>query len=103
LPKSVFRSQAALGYNVAHVPRQVGFGHWAEYHIYGTPYKLGKNFPTYEYQEQYLRWMDKNWVETPWMISVDAADGRNGMSDGTIMAPWMEVGWTGGRLSLLCC
>jgi hypothetical protein len=36
--------------NVAHATPQVGFGHWSEYHIWGTPYKFGKNFPSYQYQ-----------------------------------------------------
>ena len=53
---------------------QAGFGHWAEYHIYGTKLELGKNFASKEYQSEFLRHLDTLFVETPWSISIDAAD-----------------------------
>ena len=53
---------------------QAGFGHWAEYHIYGTKLDLGTNFPTKDYQSNFLRHLDSLFVETPWSISIDAAD-----------------------------
>lgn len=53
---------------------QTGFGLWAEYHIYSGPREMGKTFPTKEYQERFLRHMDKQFQNLPWSISVDAAD-----------------------------
>jgi len=53
---------------------QAGFGHWAEYHIYGTALKLGVNFPSHAYQASFLQHLDSVFVETPWSISIDAAD-----------------------------
>ena len=53
---------------------QAGFGHWAEYHIYGTKLELGKNFPAKSYQTEFLTHLDTLFKETPWSISVDAAD-----------------------------
>lgn len=55
---------------------QVGFGLWAEYHIYDGPMKLGKTFPSKEFQSKFARYLDKRFKETPWMISIDAADGE---------------------------
>ncbi len=53
---------------------QAGFGHWAEYHIYGTKLILGTNFPSKEYQSEFLTHLDTLFIETPWSISIDAAD-----------------------------
>ena len=53
---------------------EVGFGHWSEYHIYGTSLRLGTNFPDKEYQKKFLRHMDTAFKSLPWMISIDAAD-----------------------------
>lgn len=53
---------------------QVGFGHWSEYHIYGTSLKLGTNFPSKTYQSEFLQVMDEAFEKTPWSISIDAAD-----------------------------
>ena len=53
---------------------QTGFGHWAEYHTSGTKTQLGKNFPTIDFQRRFLALLAKSFVETPWMISIDAAD-----------------------------
>ena len=52
---------------------ELGFGHWSEYHIYGTPLKLGTNFPSKEYQKEFLLHVD-NVLDIPWAISIDAAD-----------------------------
>ena len=52
---------------------EIGFGHWGEYHIYGTKLKLGTNFPDKEYQAQFLRHIDAN-LGMPWLLSIDAAD-----------------------------
>ena len=52
---------------------EVGFGHWAEYHIYGTELILGTNFPSHEYQEEFLHHVSLE-LRKPWAISIDAAD-----------------------------
>lgn len=52
---------------------EVGFGHWGEYHIYATPLEMGVNFPSKEYQKQFLNHMAKV-MPMPWAISIDAAD-----------------------------
>ncbi len=53
---------------------QVGFGLWSEYHIYDGPETLGKTFPSREFQIRFLNHLTQRFRETPWMISVDAAD-----------------------------
>lgn len=53
---------------------QVGFGLWAEYHIYDGPFVLGKTFPSKEFQETFLTHLSTVWLSTPWSISIDAAD-----------------------------
>lgn len=52
---------------------QVGFGLWAEYHIYDGPLQLGKTFPSKPYQAQFARHLNQAFQQTQWMISVDAA------------------------------
>ena len=54
---------------------EVGFGHWGEYHIYATPLQMGVNFPSKEYQTQFLHHMAKV-MPMPWAISIDAADAQ---------------------------
>lgn len=62
----------------AHDPRlaflEVGFGHWSEYHIYGTQLKLGKNFPSKAYQKQFFKNMNEVADGLPWLVSIDASD-----------------------------
>lgn len=53
---------------------QAGFGHWSEYHIYGTGLKPGVNFPTHQYQAEFLTHLDSVFKVMPWSISIDAAD-----------------------------
>ena len=53
---------------------QTGFGLWAEYHIYDGPCKIGRTFPSKEFQETFFKEMDKYFDETTWSISIDAAD-----------------------------
>ena len=55
---------------------QAGFGHWAEYHIYGTTLKLDTNFAGKGYQSEFLTHLDSLFKETPWSISIDAADKK---------------------------
>lgn len=52
---------------------EVGFGHWAEYHIYGTKLELGKNFPSKAFQKQFFQHMSQVMTEIPWAVSKDAA------------------------------
>ena len=56
---------------------QAGFGHWAEYHTSGTETKLGRNFPSMDFQRRFFDLLAKSFLETPWMVSIDAA-GRDG-------------------------
>ena len=62
----------------AHDPRlaflEVGFGHWSEYHIYGTTLHLGKNFPTKAFQRQFFQHLDTIMTDIPWAVSIDAGD-----------------------------
>lgn len=53
---------------------EVGFGHWSEYHIYGTTLKLGTNFPSKPYQKDFLTHLSTVFHALPWMVSIDAAD-----------------------------
>ncbi len=64
----------------AHDPRlaflEVGFGHWSEYHIYGTKLQLGKNFPSKDFQRQFFEHLDTIMTDIPWAVSIDAGDKR---------------------------
>ena len=53
---------------------QLGFGHWSEYHIYGNGLILGINFPSHNYQTEFLTHINSVFNQTPWSISIDAAD-----------------------------
>lgn len=52
---------------------EVGFGLWAEYHIYDGPMTLGKTFPSLAFQREFAERLAERFHQTPWMISVDAA------------------------------
>lgn len=54
---------------------QVGFGSYAEYHLYAGPLDLGRTFPTKNYQTQFLNHLGTHFKLTPWNVSIDAADG----------------------------
>ena len=64
---------------------EVGFGHWSEYHIYGTPLQPGVNFPSDTYQKEFLTCLDGT-LEIPWLISIDAADSSPVVGDASLMA-----------------
>ena len=53
---------------------QTGFGLWAEYHIYDGPFRLGDTFPDKAFQTEFLNHLAVTYDDTPWSISVDAAD-----------------------------
>jgi len=52
---------------------EVGFGLWAEYHIYDGPFILGQTFPSKAFQESFFNHLDTTFITTPFMISIDAA------------------------------
>ena len=53
---------------------QTGFGLWAEFHIYDGPNKIGKTFPSKEYQAEFLKHLNQQFTNLPWSISIDSAD-----------------------------
>ena len=53
---------------------ETGFGLWAEYHIYDGPFILGRTFPSKEFQAEFISSMPQWFKNTPWLISIDAAD-----------------------------
>jgi len=53
---------------------QVGFGLWGEYHIYDGPFILGETFPSKVFQEEFFYHLESVFINTPWSISIDAAD-----------------------------
>lgn len=55
---------------------EVGFGHWSEYHIFGTPLELGRNFPSKAYQSEFFLHLDSVMQGLPWLVSIDAGDRR---------------------------
>lgn len=70
-----FYSDLAARYNSD--PRlaciEVGFGHWGEYHTYGTTPQFGVNFPTREYQRELFLHLSQV-LTVPWLTSIDAGD-----------------------------
>ncbi|MBO6062367.1 MAG: DUF4832 domain-containing protein [Bacteroidales bacterium] len=57
---------------------ETGFGHWAEYHVYDGLFIAGQTFPSTAFQREFLPLMDEWFLDTPWLISIDAADGSYG-------------------------
>lgn len=57
---------------------QTGFGHWAEYHVYGGKFIAGQTFPSKEFQAEFMRGMAQWFHDTTWSISIDAADSHYG-------------------------
>ncbi len=55
---------------------QVGFGLWAEYHIYDGPLSMGQTFPSKAFQIRFLQHLNQSCASLPWSISVDAADSE---------------------------
>jgi len=89
---------------------EVGFGHWAEYHIYGTRYQLGSNFPSMDFQKRFFEHMDTVMAGIPWSVSIDASSAdhspvvadeslmalRFGLFDDSFMHKSHEIGTTDG-------
>ena len=57
---------------------ETGFGHWAEYHVYDGKFIAGQTFPSKDFQAEFITAMDGWFRETPWCISIDAADDTYG-------------------------
>lgn len=51
---------------------QVGFGLWAEYHIYEGPREIGQQFPSHAFQETFLNHLDQHLEDLIWSVSIDA-------------------------------
>ena len=54
---------------------QVGFGSYAEYHLYDGPLQLGQTFPSKDFQRTFVNHLANVFDQTHWSISIDAADG----------------------------
>lgn len=52
---------------------QSGFGHWAEYHTSGTRVALGTNFPTKDFQAEFLQHVEPLFVQTPLSFGINSA------------------------------
>ena len=67
---------------------EVGFGHWAEYHIYGSTYNLGHNFPSMEFQKRFFEHLDTVMCDIPWAVSIDASSAGHSpvTTDAQLMA-----------------
>ena len=57
---------------------ETGFGHWAEYHVYGGKFIAGQTFPSKEFQAEFMRGMGEWFQDTTWSISIDASDNKYG-------------------------
>ena len=64
---------------------ELGFGHWSEYHIFGTELDPGVNFPSDAYQKEFLTYVD-GVLDIPWAISIDAAESSPIVGDRELMA-----------------
>lgn len=53
---------------------QVGFGSYAEYHLWDGPFEPGRTFPSKAFQQQFLEHLDAMFEHTPWSLSIDAAN-----------------------------
>jgi hypothetical protein len=91
---------------------ETGFGLWAEYHIYDGPCVIGKTFPSHDFQAQFLPKMDEWFQDTPWLISIDAADTKyapfhkqkdlldlrfGNFDDSFMCEDWSGYNWSGWR------
>lgn len=51
---------------------QSGFGHWAEYHISGTPLNLGVNFPSRDFQTRFFKSAVAQFNQTPISFGIES-------------------------------
>lgn len=52
---------------------QVGFGSYAEYHLWDGPLTLGRSFPSKAFQTTFLQHLGTTFAQTAWSVSIDAA------------------------------
>ncbi|KLJ01134.1 hypothetical protein WQ56_07105 [Luteimonas sp. FCS-9] len=52
---------------------QVGFGSYAEYHLWDGPLTLGRTFPSKAFQQQFLEHLGTTFTQTSWSLSIDSA------------------------------
>lgn len=55
---------------------QVGFGSYAEYHLFDGPFSLGNNFPSKAFQTVFLNHLDQEFSNLHWSISIDSAQSE---------------------------
>jgi hypothetical protein len=55
---------------------EVGFGLWAEYHIYDGPMEPGVTFPSKAFQSEFIKHLRGQFKHLRWSISIDAADDQ---------------------------
>lgn len=55
---------------------EVGFGHWSEYHIFGTSLELGRNFPSKAFQKRFFEHLQHVMTDIPWVVGIDAGERR---------------------------
>ncbi|MBQ8423088.1 MAG: hypothetical protein IJY36_02345 [Coprobacter sp.] len=65
---------------------EIGFGHWSEYHIFPTTVEYGKNFPSLEYQKEFLLHIEEVANGLPWLVSKNAANNSPIVGDKELMA-----------------
>ena len=54
---------------------EVGFGHWSEYHIYGTALDTGVNFPARDYQKEWALHLGATLHDLPWIVGIAVGTG----------------------------
>lgn len=53
---------------------EIGFGLWAEYHIYDGPFELGVTFPSKDYQEEFFYHLGSTYNKLQWMAGINSID-----------------------------
>ncbi len=53
---------------------EVGFGLWAEYHIYSGPFELGVTFPTKDFQEEFFYHLGSTYSKLQWLVGINSID-----------------------------
>lgn len=56
---------------------QVGFGSYAEYHLYGGQRRFGGNFPSVHFQNTLLTQLERDFKHLRWQMSIDAIFNGN--------------------------
>lgn len=53
---------------------QLGFGSYAEYHLFEGPFQLGETFPSMAFQERFISRANDLFTQLQWAVSIDAAN-----------------------------